>query len=467
MAYTRIHAIKATVNKSIAYICSPDKTDGELYISSFGCSAKTAHHEFAFANGKNIKTGDILAHHLIQSFSPGEVDFDTAHEVGIELADKFLDGKYSYVLATHVEKNHVHNHIIFCATDNIEHHKYNACKRSYNNIRKISDELCNEHHLSVIIPGEQRGKKRAEWEAGQEGTSWKDILRNDIDSTIKLAKSYDEFIALLKQKGYEIKGEQLNGTLKYISFRPAGKERFVRGSAKSLGSDYTREKINARIEQPVSERSGAISRTPPQNRTFRPRDYSKRNLIDTSSDKYTESAGLKRWAEIENLKTAASTYAQVQSISALKEQISEKRTASQNARSELVSLEHKMKPHAELLKYAEQYAENKPYHFRYRKSKNPDAYLRSHESQLILYDGAKNVLRKSGINLKSLDVDKMRSEYRRMSDTRKELRNSQKALDREVADLEKKLQTLNAYLGQEPSEHQQAKQPAHRRGNER
>jgi malate/lactate dehydrogenase len=137
---------------------------------------------------------------------------------------------------------------------------------------------------------------------------------------------------------------------------------------------------------------------------------------------------LKRWAEIENLKTAASTYAQAQSISALKEQIAERKE------------QHR---------------------------KNPDAYLRSHESQLILYDGARNVLRKSGINLKSLDVDKMRSEYRRMSDTRKELRNSQKALDREVADLEKKLQTLNAYLGQEPSEHQQAKQPAHRRGIER
>ena len=79
MAYTRIHAIKATVDKSIAYICNPDKTDGELYVSSFGCSAQTAYLEFAFANGKNIKNGDNLAHHLIQSFAPGEVSFDEAH----------------------------------------------------------------------------------------------------------------------------------------------------------------------------------------------------------------------------------------------------------------------------------------------------------------------------------------------------------------------------------------------------
>lgn len=104
MAYTRIHAIKATVDKSIAYICNPDKTDGELYVSSFGCSAQTAYLEFAFANGKNIKNGDNLAHHLIQSFAPGEVSFDEAHQIGKELADRLLGGKYSYVIATHIEK---------------------------------------------------------------------------------------------------------------------------------------------------------------------------------------------------------------------------------------------------------------------------------------------------------------------------------------------------------------------------
>ena len=88
MAYTRIHAIKATVNRSIAYICNPEKTEGELYVSSYGCAPKTAHLEFAFANGKNPGKDSILAHHLIQSFSPGEVTFETAHQIGIELADK-------------------------------------------------------------------------------------------------------------------------------------------------------------------------------------------------------------------------------------------------------------------------------------------------------------------------------------------------------------------------------------------
>ena len=144
---------KIAIYKSIAYICNPDKTDGELYVSSFGCSAQTAYLEFAFANGKNIKNGDNLAHHLIQSFAPGEVSFDEAHQIGKELADRLLGGKYSYVIATHIEKDHVHNHIIFCATDNIDHKKYNTCKKSYsielkegifmavtNNIREIREQ---------------------------------------------------------------------------------------------------------------------------------------------------------------------------------------------------------------------------------------------------------------------------------------------------------------------------------------
>lgn len=125
MAYTRIHAIKATVDRSIAYICNPDKTDGELFVSSYGCSARTAALEFAFANGKTTGNDGNLAHHLIQSFAPGEVSFEEAHQIGTELADRLLEGKYSYVLATHIEKDHVHNHIIFCATDNISHRKYN------------------------------------------------------------------------------------------------------------------------------------------------------------------------------------------------------------------------------------------------------------------------------------------------------------------------------------------------------
>ena len=450
MAYTRIHAIKATVDKSIAYICNPGKTDGELYVSSFGCSAKTAHLEFAFANGKNIKTGDNLAHHLIQSFAPGEVSFEVAHQMGTELADKLLGGKYSYVIATHIEKDHVHNHIIFCATDNIEHKKYNTCKKSYYNIRKLSDELCQEHQLSTIVPGQQRGKKHTEWEAEKNGKSWKDKLRRDIDATIKLSNSYEDFIRL---KGYEVKGEEIGGSLSYISFRPAGAERFVRGSDRSLGHSYTRESIKERIETRDKKLTD-----------YKQRNYATRNLIDTSSENFSDSPGLQHWADIENLKIAASAYAEAQSITALEQQIAEKKSLSNAARTELVTLEHEMKPYAEMLKYAKQYEANKPYHLRSQKSKNPDDYFRRHESELLLYDGAKNVLQKAGINLKTMNLDQMRADFHAMEKKKAELQKSYRSAEKDISDMEKKLQNLSQYLGLQPSEKQpeQSKnQPPH------
>ena len=114
MAYTKIHAVKATVHKAIAYICNPDKTDGSLLISSYGCSPETAHFDFKFALSKTSHNDENKAYHLIQSFLPGEVDFDTAHQIGMELADKVLEGKYSYVVSTHIDRDHIHNHII-CA----------------------------------------------------------------------------------------------------------------------------------------------------------------------------------------------------------------------------------------------------------------------------------------------------------------------------------------------------------------
>ena len=145
------------------------------------------------------------AYHLIQAFAPGEVSYEEAHRIGKELADKVLEGKYSYVLTTHIDKGHIHNHIIFCATDNIEHNKYHDCKQSYYHIRKLSDELCKEHNLSIIIPGGERGKKYKEWQSDQNGSTWKTQLRRDINFCIKSASTYEDFLLLMRAKGYEIK----------------------------------------------------------------------------------------------------------------------------------------------------------------------------------------------------------------------------------------------------------------------
>ena len=119
MAVTKIHAVKATVHKTITYICNPQKTDGSILISAFGCSPETAAYDFKFSLSKTRQSDPNLAFHLIQAFMPGEVSYEEAHQIGTELADKLLEGKHSYIVATHIDKDHIHNHILFCAANNI------------------------------------------------------------------------------------------------------------------------------------------------------------------------------------------------------------------------------------------------------------------------------------------------------------------------------------------------------------
>lgn len=447
MAYTKIHAIKATVDKAIEYICNPDKTDENIFVSSYACSPETAAIDFKYTLDHCRENSPNKAYHLIQAFAPGEVSFEEAHKIGHELADRLLQGKYSYVVTTHIDKGHVHNHIIFCAADNIEHDKYHDCKQSYYHIRHLSDELCKEHNLSVIIPGGQRGRKYNEWNADKCDTAWKPKLRKDINSCIKSASTYEEFLLLLRSKGYEIKGEEFGENApKYISFRPLSKERFVRGSVKSLGKEYTRERIRERIEL-KRERKATIPK----------KDYASRKLIDTSDEKFQNSPSLKRWASIENLKIAAQSYAEAESISKLEHEISVKTEAGKSAKQSVVELEHHIKDLAEIIKYAEQYRTNRSYHIGYKKAKNPDAYFRRYESQIILYGGARRMLEQAGINLKSLNLDKLKSEYQELIKQKNELTSTYKTYEKEVRELRRKLENLNQYLGRDTVQSEPAK----------
>ena len=437
MAYTKIHAIKATVDKAIDYICNPEKTDEKMFVSSYACSPETAAYDFKYTLDHCRENSPNKAYHLIQAFAPGEVSFEEAHQIGKELADKVLEGKYSYVVTTHIDKGHVHNHIIFCAADNIEHDKYHDCKQSYYRIRKLSDELCKEHNLSVIIPGGQRGKKYNEWQSDENGTSSKPQIRKDINFCIKSASTYEEFLLLMRAKGYEIKGETFEeGAAKYISFRPLDKDRFVRGSTKSLGKEYTKERIKERIEM-KRERKAVIPK----------KDYSARKLIDTSDEKFQNSPGLQRWAAIENLKIASQSYNEAGSLSELEHKIAVKTEAGKSAKQSVVELEHRIKDLAEIIKYAEQYKANRSYHIGYKKAKNPDAYFRRYESQIILYGGARRMLEQVGINLKGLNVDKLKAELEELTKQKNELTSTYKNCEKEVRDLKRKQENLNQYLG--------------------
>lgn len=413
MAYTRIHAVKATVQKALKYICNPEKTDGQILIDAFACGIETAHYDFMDALSKSSGVGDKQAFHLIQSFAPGEVDFNTAHQVGIELADKLLENKYSYVIATHIDKEHCHNHIIFCAVDNVDHKKYNDCKRTYRHIRNLSDELCREHGLSVIIPAGQKGMTHYEWQMAKVGTSWKAQMKSDMDNAAHEAHSYEDFISRMQTKGYKVKGETFgDNALKYLSFSASGQTRFIRVTEKNFGVGYTKEAIRDRIEKRVkAQEKFPIKKKIP----FPKRSDAKRILIDTDKEKFQANGALKHWADIQNLKIAAASYAEGGSVEELERKITEKNATVKTARSEIVDLEHEMKAKAEILKYAKQYAANRKYQRGYEKAKDQDDYFRSHETQIILFGGAENMLQRFGVKTASLDVEKMQMEYDAMT----------------------------------------------------
>ena len=289
MAVTKTHPIKSTLKAAIDYICNPDKTDGKLLVSSFGCAAETADIEFDWTRRHAIEKGTHLGRHLIQAFEPGEVSPEEAHEIGMQLAKEILGGKYEFVLTTHIDKGHIHNHLIFNAVSFTDHKHYHSNKRSYHEIRRVSDRLCREHGLSVIVPGRDKGKSYIEHQAAQNGTSYKAKLKAAIDRLIPKSSSLEDLLARLQREGYEIKRG------KYISARVPNQERFTR--LKTLGADYTEEAVAVRIaggprpsRQP-QQRNGKVSL-----------------LIDIQNNiKAQQSAGYQRWATIENLKRAATT----------------------------------------------------------------------------------------------------------------------------------------------------------------
>lgn len=301
--------------------------------------------------------------------------------------------------------------------------------------------------------------------ADKNSSSWKTKLKNDIDEAIQTADTYEDFLDLIRAKGYEIKGETFGeNDLKYISFRPLDRERFARGSVKSLGAEYTRERIKERIEAKALEQS---QKRVPFPRKAKPiiKDYSSKKLIDTSEEKFTQSPGLKHWADIQNLKIAAASYSGAGSIAELEKQLAAKSALAKTARNSLVETEHQLKNLGQILKYAEQYKANHIYHVRYQKSKDQDAYLRRHETELLLHDGAENMLKRFGIDLKNLDVEKLRSDYNALYSKKETLQNTYKSAEKEINALNRKLDNLKQYLDRDSQDHQTSDRKAERNQN--
>jgi len=438
MAVTKIKPIKSTLSKALDYIQNPEKTDGKMLVSSFGCSYETADIEFEYTLSQTLDKGSNLAHHLIQSFEPGETTPEQAHEIGRQLADAVTKGQHEYVLTTHIDKGHIHNHIIFCAANFVDHHKYNSNKRTYYGIRNMSDKLCREHGLSVVVAGKgSKGKSYAEYQAEKTGTSWKGKLKIAVDALIPQVSDFEEILQRLEAAGYEIKRG------KYISCRALGQERFTR--LKTLGADYTEEAITERIsgkriraaKAPRAEKKGVSL------------------LIDIeNSIKAQESRGYEQWAKIHNLKQAAKTLNfltehQIEQYSDLVNRIEEVTAASEQTSDALKSMEKRLADMALLIKNITTYQKTKPAYDAYRKAKNKEQYRTAHEGSIILHEAAAKALKGAGISGKLPNVTALQAEYGKLQEQREVLYADYGKLKKQVGEYDVIKRNIDSILRQD------------------
>lgn len=448
MAVTKIHPIKTTLKKAIDYICNGDKTDDEIYVTTHLCSRENAHKEFELTKKQFSSRTKTLAHHLIQSFVPEEVSFEEAHQVGIELCEKILGGKYEYVLATHIDKNHIHNHIIFNSIDVDEGKVYHSYYGSYRNIRNQSDKLCKEHNLSVIdqeiqkeINEIQRRKfvNWYDWNEDKKGESYKSRLQFDIDRTIKQSINWQDFLSKMGSYGYEIK----HG--KHIAFRSKNQQRFTR--AKTIGANYTEERMKERILN---------------------KDKELGNIIDIKNNiKAKTSKGYDHWVTKHNLQTGASTLVEIRnkgfnSMEELERRISGISIEKNDLKRKFDKLSWEQKRIKEVVKHIQICISKKEHYEGYRKNPNDKIYMMMNRKDVEAYQksyeeidiflkqfphlkdtvlvGLKN---KSGKNL----FRKLNEHFKELQVKQEEIIKKHNSLAVQYAELEHLKNNMNEYLG--------------------
>ena len=400
MAVTKIHRITTTLSKALDYIENKDKTDDTLLVAGYACSPEIADMEFDQVRRQADKPGGTLAFHLIQSFAPGETDYETAHKIGVELADRILKNRFQYVIATHIDKGHIHNHIIFNSVSFKDHGKFHSTASAYRFIRRTSDILCTENGLSVISEPKEKGKSHYEHLLDKRGQSWKSKLRQTIDLCVLKAKDWDEFLRLMEKEKYEIKYG------KYISFRAEGQERFTR--SKTLGEKYTEENLRKRIAgEAVLTASSDVN-------------IGRNLVIDIENNiKAKQSVGYANWARKHNLKLVAETINylsenNIPDLAALDVRIAELSEQSAGKKMRVKAAEKRIKVLEEQINDIVVYRKTKPVVEGVPKLFGAEKYRHEHEADFILYAAAEKSLKKHFGGEKLPLIKDLRAEQRKL-----------------------------------------------------
>lgn len=432
MAISKLKPRKISDGKSIRqyladridYSKNPEKTDGGRLVSTYQCSPETAAEEFAiskrlYANltGRSQpKERDVLSYFLLQSFRPGEITPEQAHQMGYQLVLEFTGGNHAFVVSTHIDREHIHTHIEFNSTNLECTGKFRNVKNSYLLLQKISDRLCQEHGLSVIAAPKGKGAHYAQWKEEKKGTSYKANLRQTIDHVILESRSFEEFLSKMRNEGYEV---NTHGLLK---FRATGQERFTR--SRTLGTEYSeeslREKIYGKKKVPVPDRK-------------------KVNLLIDIQSKLAagKGKGYEYWAKVFNLKEAARTLnflteAGISDYAQLEQREAEVSAHFQEISGKMKRLEGRMAEVADLKYHIIWYIKTRETYRKYRQAKDKAAFYLEHAEEIAQHEAAKKAF-DAFHGEKLPTVSELQSEYRK-------LLNEKQGLGEEFAKLKKEMQ---------------------------
>jgi len=433
--------ISTAIADIIDYVENPQKTDFGKFIYGYECDTRLADAEFLlskrqYANltGRNQGADDVIAYHLRQAFKPGEVTPEEANQIGRELALKLTKGNHAFVVCTHVDKHHVHNHIIINSTTLDCQKKFRNFWGSTWAIRRMNDKLCLEHGLSIIENPKPSREHYGTWLGNKKQPSFQEQIRIVIDAALEeKPKDFEELLKKLEAAGIEVNRER-----KHLRFRVPGQENYTR--CDTLKGDYTEQAIKERI---------AGTRAVKPCHAFSKKPVSKVGLLVDieAAIRSGKGPGYERWAKVFNLKqlSQAVLYLKEHGDMGYEDLLEKANATTTNFNTlsvQIKDLESKMNANAELQKQIVNYAKTRAVYVEYRKAGYSKKFRTEHEAEILLHQAAKNHFDELGIK-KLPSVKSLREEYtdlleqkRKAYSVYKQVKNDMKELHNVRANVE-------------------------------
>ncbi len=401
--------VGTAISDIIEYAENPEKTDYGRLITSYECDSRAADAEFLFSKrqytaltGRTRGANDVIAYHLRQSFVPGEITPEEANRIGCELARRFTNENHAFIVCTHIDKHHIHNHIIWNSTSLDCTRKFRNFWGSTRAVRWLNDTLCIENGLSIVESSKRHGKSYNKWLGDQAKPSNRKLLRVAIDASLaQKPADFDALLKLLRDAGYEIKPGKI------LALRGKNQKRFIR--LDTLGEGYSEPELRAVLSGEKAHK--------PRKKVIRSMPEKRVNLLVDIEAKLRagKGVGYERWAKVFNLKQMAQTVNYLIEHNLLEYDVLAAKTSLATARynklsAQIKAAEKRLAEIAVLKTQIVNYAKTRDTYVAYRKAGYSKKFLSEHESDILLHKAAKKSFDELGVK-KLPTVKSLQAEY--------------------------------------------------------